>query len=150
MYEHTDKQTSQQPELQAMPIVITDRSTVLVIEDDQDQLDLLQEGLHRNGFHVRSCKTASGGLRLAKSERPDVIVLDLGLPDGDGMKLCQRLTDEPETASTPIIVISGTTDEDVVRRSRASGGKFFLHKPYDPNTLLLLINKAIDDRVSWY
>lgn len=143
-------QTSIQPELQAEPIIITDRSTVLVIEDDPLQVELLEEGLTRNGFHVRSCTTASSGFRLARSERPDVIILDLGLPDADGLKLCERLADEPETASTPIIVISGTTDDDVVRRSRASGGKFFLHKPYDPNTLLLLINKAIDDRVSWY
>ncbi|MGI9517340.1 MAG: response regulator [Pirellulaceae bacterium] len=138
------------PKLQPAPIVITDRSTVLIIEDDPLQIELLEEGLSRNGFHVLSCATASAGLRLAKSELPDVILLDLGLPDGDGMKLCERLADEPETVQTPIIVISGTTDDDVVRRSRASGGKFFLHKPFDPNTLLLLINKAIDDRVSWY
>ena len=142
--------TSALPKLQPAPIVITDRSTVLIIEDDPLQIELLEEGLSRNGFHVLTCATANAGLRLANSELPDVILLDLGLPDGDGMKLCERLADEQETAQTPIIVISGTTDDDVVRRSRASGGKFFLHKPYDPNTLLLLINKAIDDRVSWY
>ena len=143
-------QTSTQPDLELQPIVITDRSTVLVIEDDPVQIELLEHGLTRNGFHVRSCKTANSGLQIARSERPDVILLDLGLPDGDGMQLCQRLADEPVTSQIPIIVISGTTDNDVVRRSRASGGKFFLHKPYDPNTLLLLINKAIDDSVSWY
>ena len=142
--------TASQPLVQPEPIVITDRSTVLIIEDDPLQVDLLEEGLTRNGFHVRSCMTANGGWRIARDERPDVIVLDLGLPDANGMKLCQRLADDSLTAQIPIIVISGTTDDDVVRRSRASGGKFFLHKPYDPNTLLLLVNKAIDDRVSWY
>ncbi len=142
--------TVNQPFLQPAPIVITDRSTVLIIEDDEIQVELLEEGLKRNGFHVRSCCTANGGLRAARDERPDGIVLDLGLPDADGLKLCERLADDPLTAQIPIIIISGTTDQDVVRRSRASGGKFFLHKPYDPNTLLLLINKAIDDRVSWY
>lgn len=135
---------------QLQPVVITDRSSVLIIEDDQLQVDLLEDGLTRNGYHVVSCTSASSGLRLAKSEFPDVIVLDLGLPDGDGMELCARLADQPETAQTPIIIISGTTEEDIVRRSRASGGKFFLHKPYDPNTLLLLINQAIEDRVRWY
>ncbi len=140
--------TQNSPQLQ--PLVITDRSTVLIIEDDELQLELLEEGLTRNGFHVVACKTAGNGLRMAMATLPDVIVLDLGLPDGNGMELCVRLADQPDTANTPIIIISGTTEEDVVRRSRASGGKFFLHKPYDPNTLLLLINKAIDDRVSWY
>ncbi len=140
--------TENSPQLQ--PVVITDRSTVLIIEDDELQIELLEEGLTRNGFHVISCTTAGNGMRLATSDLPDVIVLDLGLPDGNGMDLCARLADQPETANTPIIIISGTTEKDVVRRSRASGGKFFLHKPYDPNTLLLLVNKAIDDRVSWY
>lgn len=144
------KQTDIQPESQQQPIVITDRSTVLVIEDDPLQIDLLKDGLIRNGFHVRSSRTANSGWRIAQSELPDVILLDLGLPDGDGMKLCEKLADHQETAQIPIIIISGTTDVDVVRRSRASGGKFFLHKPFDPNTLLLLINKAIDDRISWF
>ncbi len=135
---------------QPAPVAITDRLAVLVIEDDDLQVELLEDGLSRNGFHVMTSRTAGHGLRLAASAHPDVIVLDLGLPDGDGMELCRRLADLPETSNTPIIIISGTTEENIVRRSRASGGKFFLHKPYDPNTLLLLINKAIDDRVSWY
>lgn len=145
-----NNQTDIASQLQLQPAVITDRSTILIIEDDPLQVELLQEGLERNGFHVVSAHTASDGFRLAKSELPDVIVMDLGLPDGDGMALCARLSDLPETANTPVIIISGTTEKDVVRRSRASGGKFFLHKPYDPNTLLLLISKAIDDRISWF
>lgn len=147
MFEQQNE-TGCQPQLQ--PVVLTDRLSVLVIEDDPVQTELLNDGLIRNGFHVVNSATANGGYRLAQSELPDVIVLDLGLPDGSGIRLCERLTDHPQTANIPVIVISGTTDDDVVRRSRASGGKFFLHKPYDPNTLLLLINKAIEDRVSWY
>ena len=135
--------TENQPALQAQPIFISDRSSILIIEDDPIQIELLEEGLQRNGFHVSSSTTAASGLRLARSERPDVILLDLGLPDGDGLKLCEKLADDQLTASIPIIIISGTTEEDVVRRSRSSGGKFFLHKPYDPNALLLLINKGI-------
>ena len=141
-------QTETKPSPQ--PIVITDRSTVLIIEDDLLQIDLLHDGLTRQGFHVLSSQTGNGGLRLAKSEMPDVILLDLSLPDADGMQLCERLADDPVTSQIPIIVITGSSDQDIVRRARTCGSKFFLHKPYDPNTLLLLINKAIDDRVSWY
>lgn len=139
-----------QIEPQSQPILITDRSTILVIEDDDLQVELLQEGLTRNGFHVRAAATGNLGFQIARTERPDVILLDLGLPDTSGMNLCEKLADNPATSEIPIIVISGTTENDVVKRTRNSGGKFFLHKPYDPNTVLLLINKAIDDRVSWY
>ena len=132
-------------QLQLDPIVLTDRSTVLIIEDDPLQIDLLQEGLTRQGFHVLSAQTGNAGMRMARSELPDVILLDLSLPDADGQQLCRRLADDPETSHIPIIVISGSTQQDIVRSVRLSGSRFFLHKPFDPNTLLLLINKAIDD-----
>ena len=109
--------TENQPALQAQPIFISDRSSILIIEDDPIQIELLEEGLQRNGFHVSSSTTAASGLRLARSERPDVILLDLGLPDGDGLELCEKLADDQLTASIPIIIISGTTEEDVVRLS---------------------------------
>ncbi len=137
-------------ELHLEPVVITDRSTILIIEDDPLQIDLLQDGLTRQGFHVLSSTTGNKGLKLAKSEIPDVIILDLSLPDADGFDLCERLADDPVTSQIPIIVVSGNSQKDVVRQSRARGGKFFLHKPYDPNALLLLITKAIDDQISWY
>ena len=54
------------------PVIITDRSTVLIVEDDELQAGLLEEGLTRNGFHVVTCTTAGSGLRVAKSELPDV------------------------------------------------------------------------------
>lgn len=138
------------PDVQPQAIVISARSSVLVIEDDPIQLELLESGLSRNGYHVLARRSAEEGRAAAQSEMPDAILLDLGLPDQDGMELCAQLADDARTADIPIIVISGTTDDDVVRRSRASGGKFFLHKPFDPNALLLLVSKVIDDRVSWY
>ena len=70
-----------QAELHLEPMVITDRSTVLIIEDDPLQIDLLQDGLTRQGFHVLSSTTGNLGIKLAKSDLPDVILLDLSLPD---------------------------------------------------------------------
>ncbi len=131
--------------LQPQTDVRTDNSTVLLIEDDPIQVDFLENGLKQQGFKVLSTTTCDGGFRLAKSEHPDVILLDVMLPDGSGLDLCQRLADHAQTADIPIIVISGIGRDDIVRQSRFAGCQFFLKKPYDPNTLLLLINKSLED-----
>ncbi len=83
-------------------------------------------------------------LELAAQQQPDCILLDLNLPDLDGFEVCQRLVDAPITAEIPVIIISGLERPDVIRRSRAAGCQFYLRKPYDPNALLALIQRAIE------
>ncbi|HMO13997.1 MAG TPA: response regulator [Pirellulaceae bacterium] len=130
--------------LQPAPVKQTMNSTILLIEDDQLQVDFLEMGLKRQGFRVLSAMSCNGGFRLARSERPDAILLDVLLPDGCGLALCQQLADNPETANIPIIILSGSDESDIVRQSRFAGCHYFLKKPYDPNTLLLLINKTLE------
>ena len=73
------------------------------------------------------------------------MLLDLQLPDQSGLDVCQELADGPETAGTPVIVLSGMSRPDIIRRSRAAGCQFYVRKPYDPNVLLLLIRQALDE-----
>ena len=122
----------------------TEHTTILIIEDDPIQVDFLEYGLTNQGFKVLSSMTGNGGLRLARNERPDVILLDLLLPDGDGLSVCEKLADEPLTSDIPIIIVSGSDREDIVWQSRSAGSQYFLKKPYDPNALLLLINHSLD------
>jgi CheY-like chemotaxis protein len=81
---------------------------------------------------------------LAQNERPDLVILDLRLPDIDGLEVCERLADSPDTCGIPIIILSGMERPDIVRRSRAAGCTFFVRKPYDPNALLALIQHSLD------
>lgn len=85
----------------------------------------------------------------ARSQRPSLIVLDLRLPDADGLGVCSQLVDSPETCTIPVIILSGLEDPEVVRRCRAAGCQYFLRKPYDPNVLLVLIRQAIRDCRGW-
>jgi CheY-like chemotaxis protein len=82
---------------------------------------------------------------LAQAEKPDLVLLDLGLPDVDGFELCQQLVDDETTCEIPIIILSGMENSDIVRRCRAAGCRYFVHKPYDPNALLTLIQQAIEE-----
>jgi CheY-like chemotaxis protein len=93
--------------------------------------------------------SGAAGLAKAKADPPSAIVLDLGLPDTDGLLICEQLADLPETCSIPIIILSGKEQPGIVRRCRAAGCHYFLRKPYDPNALLVLVRQAIRDASNW-
>ena len=83
------------------------------------------------------------GLALARRERPDLVILDVRLPDTTGFALCEKLAASPETWDIPVLFLSAMEGPCIVRQTRRAGGQFYLRKPYDPNTLLLLVENAI-------
>lgn len=117
---------------------------ILIVDDDEDMVDVLSLRLTRQGFETITCNSGRRGLAIARSERPALILLDLGLPDSDGLTICQELVDDPEICNIPVIIVSGAERPDIIRQCRAAGCQFFVRKPYDPNALLVLIRQAID------
>ncbi len=125
------------------------RHTVLIIDDDHTLAEVLSHGLKQQGFRAVAAHSGAAGLRKAKAEPPSAIILDLGLPDADGLTVCSQLADSPETCAAPIIILSGTEQPDIVRRCRAAGSHYFLRKPHDPSALLVLLRQAICDTNDW-
>lgn len=122
---------------------------VLVIDDDIHQIEVLTLRLHQQGLKTLSAQSGRDGLAAAKQEQPDLIVLDLCLPDVSGFLVCETLTDDPATAAIPIVILSGMERPDIIRRSRAAGCSYYVRKPYDPNALLLIIEHAIRETQQW-
>lgn len=133
------------PKIQAAPVVARKKHTVLIIDDDDGLSDVLSHSLKQQGFKTVAAYSGNSGLKKAKTQPPAAIILDLGLPDADGLSICSQLADAPETCATPIIVLSGKDEPGLVRRCRAAGCHYYLRKPYDPNALLVLIRQAIAD-----
>ncbi|MBN1590563.1 MAG: response regulator [Pirellulales bacterium] len=123
--------------------------TVLVIDDDEAMAEVLSRRLEQQGFITRTAGSGAGGLAMARSERPDLIFLDLRLPDKDGFTICEELADSSETCGIPIIILSGLERPDIIRRARSAGCCFFVRKPYDPNALLVLTRQAIEESTRW-
>jgi CheY-like chemotaxis protein len=121
------------------------REKVLIVDDDPMHIDIMRHGLENQGFEVFSATTANDLFDRIQTNRPDVIVLDICLPDGNGLEICKELSDAPATISIPVIILSGSTEDSVVRQARAAGCRFFLSKPFDPNAILLVIRQAIDE-----
>lgn len=139
--------TFEQP--QTVPVVVPQRHTVLVIDDDDTLSEVLCHRLKRQGIQTVAAYSGKVGLAKAKAEPPSAIILDLGLPDADGLAICEQLADAPETCSIPILILSGREQPGLVRRCRAAGCHYFLRKPYDPNALLVLVRQAILDTGHW-
>lgn len=131
------------PEIDIRPRKVKQR--ILIVDDDHSQTEVLAHRFTRQGYHTLIAYTGQMGLELARAERPDLILLDIRLPDIDGLSVCHELNDDPETCDIPIIVLSAMERPDIIRRTRSAGCHYFLRKPYDPNALLMLAQAAIDD-----
>lgn len=125
------------------------RPTVLIVDDDVDQADVLSHRLQHQGFDPITARTGLDGLCLARSQQPKLVILDLRLPDMDGLDVCEQLADDSATCGIPVIIVSGMERPNVVRQARSAGSSFYVRKPYDPNALLLLIQNAVDAADDW-
>ncbi len=126
-----------------------DRQRILAIDDDRDQVETMAYALRRQGFDVLTAHSIQAGRMAVDVYRPHLIILDIRLPDGCGLELCQDLADDTARCHIPVIVLSGMERSGVVRQARAAGCHFFLRKPYDPNALLLLAENAIGRESVW-
>ncbi|HEX7124891.1 MAG TPA: response regulator [Thermodesulfobacteriota bacterium] len=119
---------------------------VLVIEDDVDLCRMLADGLAAAGFDVHVACTAVAGLAEAREREPDVVLLDLTLPDLDGLSLLARLQGAERTASIPVVVVSDRADDATRSAALAAGARAFVAKPLDMGALLATLRPHLAAR----
>jgi len=115
------------------------RETILVIEDDHDIRELIEFNLAKEGYRVRCAASGEEGLRRAKTEAPDLIVLDLMLPGVDGIELCRRLKRDPVTESIAIVMVTAKSEESDVVLGLGIGADDYVAKPFSPRMLVARI-----------
>ena len=113
---------------------------VLIIEDDHEVRRLLQDALANHGYEVSQAATAEQGEQMFDTARPSAILLDLGLPDRDGMRL---LASFREKTRTPVIVVSSRDGDDDKVLALDAGADDYLTKPFSPTELLARIRVAL-------
>jgi two-component system cell cycle response regulator DivK len=119
---------------------------ILVVEDDHSQAEVLAHRFRKLGFAASTSLSGTEGLQKAHNELPDLIIMDIRMPGMDGLHVAQRLSDDPETCHIPVILLSGMSRPDIIRKSRAAGCEYYVRKPYDPNALLMLAESAMNER----
>lgn len=119
------------------------RKTLLIVDDDQDLRGAIAEQLQAEGFETLEAPTAGDGVRAARETKPDLILLDVDLPDMDGRDACKRMREDGVQA--PVIMLTAaSTDEDTVR-GLDSGASDYVTKPYKFAVLLARIRAQLRD-----
>jgi CheY-like chemotaxis protein len=116
---------------------------VLVIDDDAELLDAIAIVLNGGGYDCHCCGTAEAAMEAARSKTPDLIISDINLMGYSGLELCLRIKEDEALRDVPVMFLSGAQLPDIIRRSHAVGGTYYLRKPFDPDVLLELISKAL-------
>jgi PAS domain S-box-containing protein len=122
----------------------TSERRILLIEDNESNIRLM-EGvfMSRPNYKLAVEKSGKAGLEYALQERPDLVLLDMTLPDMVGMRLLERLKSEPGLAGTQVVVISATAEERQIERTRRHGASAYLTKPLDVNQLLKTVDSVL-------
>ena len=116
---------------------------ILVIDDDADIRKLLKIRLEHEGYETAFAWDAVTALTIARKEEPGLIILDLGLPGGDGYVVMERLQTLAPFAMIPIVVLSAQPVEPNAARSLAAGAHAFVEKPFEMETLLAAVRDAL-------
>jgi DNA-binding response OmpR family regulator len=118
-------------------------ATVLVVEDERKLRDLVRSYLERAGFTVLSTDSGAEAITLASTSAPDLVILDLGLPDVPGETVARELRATPGTGATPILMLTARSAEEDRIRGLELGADDYVTKPFSPRELVLRVQAIL-------
>ena len=126
----------------------TNKKTILIVDDEQDVLRVLERGLAVLGFSVISADNGSDAIRSAVELQPDLIILDILMPEMDGGEVARKLQGLPETKDFPVLFLTGMfPKKEEKQESYMVNGNSMLDKPYEIGELFLVIKRLLTDNV---
>jgi two-component system, OmpR family, alkaline phosphatase synthesis response regulator PhoP len=132
------------------------KDKILVIDDEEDILELLRFNLTKEGYQVCSASTGEEALSVARTERPDLVLLDLMLPGIDGLEVARRLKADPITRNMPIVMLTAKGEESDIVTGLELGAEDYITKPFSRKVLVARLRavlrrkeeKAVDEAAS--
>ena len=116
---------------------------ILVVDDEPDLLELVRFNLTQEGFRVETAVDGAGGLAKIGFLKPDLVVLDLMLPDLSGTEICRRIRNNPETAHMPVIMLTARSEEVDRIVGFELGADDYMTKPFSPRELILRVKAVL-------
>jgi DNA-binding response OmpR family regulator len=133
------------PEMGTKPLIRADtRETILVIDDEQSFCEVVAEILSNDGYDVHKAFSAAQAEEILEAVEPELIILDIMMPDTDGLTLVRRLRNSVRFADTPIIVSSAKYLQEDKTAALESGANTFLSKPFSAADLRNVIQTILD------
>jgi two-component system alkaline phosphatase synthesis response regulator PhoP len=119
------------------------RKTILVVDDDDDTVELVSFNLKRAGYAIATASNGVEAIKKARSMAPDLILLDIMMPELDGLDVCEMLRRDSTTSSIPIIMLTALSGELGRMTGLGSGATDFISKPFSPKRLLERIEAVL-------
>ncbi len=117
--------------------------TILIVEDEQEIAQLIKHYLQKEGFHPYIAHTGLEAHKLVASEHPDLVILDLMLPEINGLEVCKAFRNKPETALLPIIMLTAKNEESDTIVGLELGADDYVTKPFSPKALVARIKALL-------
>jgi DNA-binding response OmpR family regulator len=124
------------------------RKKILIVDDERDIVKVLMIRLQSSGYEIATAFDGAQGVFMAHKENPDLIILDIRMPAGDGFSVAERLKSSSQTFNIPVIFLTGSPEKDAEERAMELGARFYIKKPYDPEELLDAVKRALEVKSS--
>ncbi|MEX1047343.1 MAG: response regulator [Actinomycetota bacterium] len=122
------------------------KPSILIVDDDPVIRRLLQVNFRLEGYEVETAALGQESIELARSNTPDVIVLDVMMPGMDGWEVCRSMREESSLADVPIVFLSAKSQDQNPKDSKELGIAAYVTKPFDPSELVTIVERALDHR----
>jgi len=122
---------------------------IAVIEDNQTNIKLIRYQLEMEGFDVHIEETGNAGLKMIKNQKPDMVILDIGLPDMDGFEICKTLRNDKITKDYPIIMLTAKGEDRDKIEGLKLGADDYITKPYNADELILRIKNLLTRSIKY-
>ena len=116
---------------------------ILVVDDETPILELIKYNLQKEGFSVITAENGSKALEYARLDKPDLILLDLMLPDMSGFDICRILHNDKNTSNIPIIMATARTDDEDIVSGLDLGADDYITKPFSPKVLMARVRSVL-------
>jgi DNA-binding response OmpR family regulator len=120
------------------------KKKILIVDDERDIVKALMIRLQGAGYEVVAAFDGAQGVFMAHKEKPDLIILDIRMPAGNGFSVAQRLKRSMHTFTIPVIFLTGSPEKNAEEKAMALGARFYIKKPYDPEELLDAVKRALE------
>jgi DNA-binding response OmpR family regulator len=118
---------------------------ILAVDDEPDVLMIVKMGLMSEGYDVDTASNGFDALAKAKDNRPDLIVLDMMMPEMTGFEVLKHLRNDAATQDVPVIMLTGVADRTRIQQALDAGINFYIVKPFNLHDLLAKVKLAIED-----
>ncbi|HMK76549.1 MAG TPA: response regulator [Thermodesulfobacteriota bacterium] len=120
------------------------KKKILIVDDERDIVKALMIRLQGAGYEVVTAFDGAQAIFVAHKEKPDLIILDIRMPAGNGFGVAEKLKHSASTFSIPVIFLTGSPERNSEERAMTLGARFYIKKPYDPEELLDAIKRALE------